>query len=304
MHLSCSVIISAYNNFPLLQKALWGYEMQTYTDFDLFIADDGSNAMFSDQLSQFAASSALRIKHIWHPDDGFRKCTILNTAIRACQSEYLVFTDADIIPREDFIANHVLLARRGFFLTGGSPPHCELPQEIHKTLTREDVRRQVIFDSHWLRQYGVTSVRVASRVAFRGVAARICDALTPRPDAFVGCNASAFRDDVLAVKGFDESFVYGGLDRDIGIRLANYGVHGVQHKYSLCGMHLEHNRPYRDEETVTRQKQLFRRRKQQCTVLPDKSMLADDPVLPIVTLDSTTAPPDEEQTRSFNGRGQ
>ncbi|HEY3379856.1 MAG TPA: glycosyltransferase [Armatimonadota bacterium] len=266
--MKCTVIISAYNNFSSLQRALWGYEVQTHRDFDIIIADDGSDDPFCAELDQYIASSSLRIAHLWHRHKGFHKCTMLNAAICATQAEYLIFTDGDIIPRDDFVANHLRLARPGCYLTGGSPTHCNIPQDIHQDLTREEIQRQIVFDVPWLQARGITSPRITSRVAFRGFAARICDLLTPRWNAFVGCNASVYREDILAVRGFDETFSYGGLDRDLGVRLANNGIRGIQNKYSLCGVHLAHARPYRDEKTVAAQKWLINQRRRWRTVLP------------------------------------
>lgn len=37
-----SVIITTYNSPVWLQKVLWGYEVQTFRDFEVVIADDGS----------------------------------------------------------------------------------------------------------------------------------------------------------------------------------------------------------------------------------------------------------------------
>ncbi|MDR1092418.1 MAG: glycosyltransferase, partial [Prevotella sp.] len=41
--ISVGVIISTYNNPEWLKKTLWGYTCQTYSDFELIIADDGSD---------------------------------------------------------------------------------------------------------------------------------------------------------------------------------------------------------------------------------------------------------------------
>jgi len=38
-----SVIISTYNSPKWLEKVLWGYNTQTYRNFELVIADDGSS---------------------------------------------------------------------------------------------------------------------------------------------------------------------------------------------------------------------------------------------------------------------
>ncbi|MHB9025528.1 MAG: glycosyltransferase [Armatimonadota bacterium] len=269
---SCSVIIAAYNNFATLQKVLWGYEAQTHAEFDVLIADDGSNAAFTDRLNAFTKTSPLQITHLWQPDEGYRKGAILNHAISSAFSEYLIFTDAEFVPRNDFVASHLRLARRGRYLTGGTIRQCEIPPALHETLTEGDIKGQLLFDIGWLRRHAVTSPWLASRVAFRGLPARVCDLFTVQLETMVGCNASAFRDDLLQVQGFDETFGYGGLDRDLGIRLNNIGVHGAQHQYSLCGVHLEHPRPYRSERTVAAQRKVMAQRRRKHTAYPRKGI--------------------------------
>ena len=38
--MNASVILSTYNSVEWLEKVLWGYSAQTYTDFEIVIADD------------------------------------------------------------------------------------------------------------------------------------------------------------------------------------------------------------------------------------------------------------------------
>ena len=39
-----SVIVSTYDSPEWLKKVLWGFETQTFKDFELVIADDGSTS--------------------------------------------------------------------------------------------------------------------------------------------------------------------------------------------------------------------------------------------------------------------
>ncbi len=78
-----SVIISTYNNPTWLEKVIWGYECQTFRDFELIIADDGSREPTKELVERFKQNSSLDIIHVWHSDDGFQKSAILNKAIRA-----------------------------------------------------------------------------------------------------------------------------------------------------------------------------------------------------------------------------
>lgn len=93
-----SVIFTTYNQPQWLQKVLWGFECQTHKNFEIVIADDGSQEATRELVQNFRENSHLRIQHIWHPDEGYQKCPILNKAIVASKADYLIFTDGDCIP--------------------------------------------------------------------------------------------------------------------------------------------------------------------------------------------------------------
>jgi hypothetical protein len=67
-------------------------------------------------------------------------------------------------------------------------------------------------------------------------------------------NASGWREDILAVNGFDARMQYGGEDRELGERLTNYGVQGIQIRYSAVAVHLEHARGYVTEDMIEKNK--------------------------------------------------
>jgi glycosyltransferase involved in cell wall biosynthesis len=102
-----SVIISTYNAEEWLHKVLLGYAIQTLQDFEIIVADDGSTTKTKEVIQQFQDKFKHPILHVWHEDEGFRKCKILNKAIVQSSADYLLFTDGDCIPRNDFVANHL-----------------------------------------------------------------------------------------------------------------------------------------------------------------------------------------------------
>ncbi|MDX9925511.1 MAG: glycosyltransferase, partial [Ignavibacteriaceae bacterium] len=77
-----SLIIAVYNNKKYLELVFAGLERQTFKDFEVIIADDGSNSSIAELLSEYKKNSSFAIKHVWHDDKGFRKNKILNEAIR------------------------------------------------------------------------------------------------------------------------------------------------------------------------------------------------------------------------------
>src|SRR5574344_2682536 len=100
-NIKVGVVISTYNNPTWLEKVLWGYMYQTRKADEIIIADDGSKKETQQLIETY--KKVLPIVHVWHEDNGFQKSKILNNALVSAKSDYLIFTDQDCIPRNDFI---------------------------------------------------------------------------------------------------------------------------------------------------------------------------------------------------------
>lgn len=244
-----SVVVTTYNQPVWLEKVLWGFEAQTFRDFEVLVADDGSDAPTRALLDGLRGRLGYPLKHIWHPHEGFRKCTILNAAIAASTGEYLFFTDGDCIPRPDLLAVHVAHAAPGRFLSGG---YLKLPMSTSEAITKEDVLAGRATDYDWLRAHGAPWSRRLQRFAWGPRIAAMLDRVTPTGATFNGHNSSVWRDDLIRVNGFDERLEYGGLDRELGERLENAGVRGVQLRHRALVVHLDHPRGYRHAEAMAR----------------------------------------------------
>ncbi len=115
---------------------------------------------------------------------------------------------------------------------------------ISHSLTIDDIRSGRAFQWSYLRSQGLPWSRRCLRfLAGKYLAAILNFGTTTRP-TWNGNNSSGWRDDILAVNGFDERMKYGGLDRELGERLENAGVHGVHIRYSTVVLHLDHPRGY------------------------------------------------------------
>lgn len=241
------VIISTYNNPSGLEMALWGYFFQTHKDFEIIIADDGSTIETSKLIQEIQGQTSLRIKHVWQEDHGFQKCSILNKAIIAADSEYLVFTDQDCIPRQDFIETHYSYAEKGYFLSGGK---LQLPACISKELTKSDIENQNAFNLRWLKEKGLKINFKCTKLWKNKFYLKIMNFITPAKATWNGCNSSGWKSDFLAINGFNEDMQYGGEDREFGERLSNYQIKAKQIRYSAICLHLDHRRPYKSKKTI------------------------------------------------------
>jgi glycosyltransferase involved in cell wall biosynthesis len=250
-----SIIMTTYNQPDWLEKTLWGYAVQTVRDFEVIVADDGSTAETKERIDAVRQATGLVIQHVWHEDRGFRKCTILNKAIVAAQADYLLFTDGDCIPRWDFVEAHLRFARPGCYLSGGA---YRLPLDVSTAITPDDIRCQIIFNARWLLRAGMPFSPRIIKFHLTDWMALFCTRLTTTRPTFNGGNASAWREDVIRVNGFDERMQHGGLDRELGQRLENAGIRPLQIRYHAQCLHLDHGREYLIPEALARNRQIRR----------------------------------------------
>lgn len=235
------VVITTYNSPLWLKNVLFGYEAQTDKDFTVIIADDGSGPPTRDLIAQFITRGKLLVQHIWHEDNGFQKCQILNKAIARTECDYLIFTDGDCIPEPNFIAKHRQLAQPGYFLSGG---YVKLTTPVSQMITEKEIASGVIFDTAWLKTNGQPGSHKLWKLFKTSWLKKLLNAVTPTKATWNGMNSSTWTSDIIACNGFNEDMQYGGLDRELGERLYNHGLKGKQVRYSIACLHLDHPRSY------------------------------------------------------------
>ncbi|MFG6687177.1 glycosyltransferase family 2 protein [Mariniflexile sp. HNIBRBA6329] len=248
-----TVIISTYNQRDWLEKVLWGYEIQTEANFEIIIADDGSSIETKKLIENFCAKSSLKIKHVWQEDMGFRKTRILNQAILIASTSYLIFTDGDCIPRKDFVETHLKLSIPNTFLSGG---YFKLPEAISKSILKKHIINQDCFSLDWLLAQGLLKSFKTNKLTASGFKAWFLNTFTTTKSTFDGMNVSGWKQAILDVNGFDERMAYGGEDRELGERLVNKGLKFKQIRYSAICVHLYHERPYKNEEALLKNKKI------------------------------------------------
>jgi len=241
-----SVLLSTYEQPSHLELALRGYARQTHSDFEVVVADDGSGPETA-RVVRRAVEEGLEVRHVWHPDRGFRKTEALNRAIVTASGAYLIFSDGDCIPRDDFVAVHMTLAEPDRFLSGG---YLKLPESVTRTVNETAIDTGQVFDPSWLRRKGYRPGHRTLRLTRSPMLARALDAITPTRPTWNGHSASTSKEHLLRVNGFDLDMGWGGLDRAVGERLENAGVRGKQIRHRAVCVHLHHERAYEDLRTT------------------------------------------------------
>lgn len=242
-----SVIISTYNSEDYLEKVIWSYSCQQFKNFEIIVADDGSGPDTKELIDNLKPKINFNIHHVWHADRGFQKTEILNKAILAANSSYLVFSDGDCLARNDFLEVHMNYREKGYFLSGG---YHKLPMEVSRQVTKEDILNQNCFDVNWLKSKGMPSSFKNFKLTKSKKLSNFLNFITPTTATWNGHNSSGWKDDILKVNGFDERMKYGGEDRELGERLMNLGIKTKQIRYSAICVHLDHPRGYVNQEDI------------------------------------------------------
>jgi glycosyltransferase involved in cell wall biosynthesis len=96
-----SVIIPAYNGGAFLDRGLATVVSQTYGDFEVIVADDGS----TDDTAEVVAKYAPKVRYLYQPNRGVSAAR--NLALSAASGEFLAHMDADDMWRPDKLARQI-----------------------------------------------------------------------------------------------------------------------------------------------------------------------------------------------------
>lgn len=246
----CAVVLTTYNAPRLLGICLRSLALQSDTDFDLLIADDGSTEETKAVIERFRYDFPEgRLQHFWHEDKGYRKSAINNEVFRAARGKYLYFilVDHDTIAHRDFVADHrrmqeAALAADEHLLFMGR--RIDLGPRLSEELTEASVP-----DFH--RGLSIPLLRSWLRRETRNIgrAIRITSPFLQkllkrdRVADLLGSNFSIEASLLYAINGYDESFQsYWGEDGDLFVRARNSGATLRGLKGYAIQYHLHHER--------------------------------------------------------------
>ena len=248
--LKASVIISFYNKVDYLKLVLTGFERQTFRDFEIIIADDGSNEEATEEVEKLSRQISYPLIHLWHEDKSFRKNKILNRAIISSNSEYLVFIDGDCVPHCEFVKEHYNYSAIGKCLTGR---RVNLSEKITSGLTAEIIKKGYLENNTLaLIEDGLfgKSDNVERGFYFRNKFLR--NLLNKKKRGLLGCNFSLYKKDMLAVNGFDERYELPsiGEDSDVQFRLELQNMEIVSLGNIAVQYHLFHKLQERPQKNL------------------------------------------------------
>lgn len=239
-----SIIIPFYNGIDWLKMIFVALGKQSFGNFEVIVADDGSREDVVAQVKELIAAQPFPVTHIWQEDLGFRKNIMLNKAVVQSSSEYLLFLDGDCIPHRKFVEEHIKARREGTVIAGR---RVDLPAHISEGLTVEKVASRSFERSLVLPLlyagivHGEKHMENCIRITSPALRRRI---IRQRYEGILGCNFSMFKSDLLKANGFDERYVNPGTgeDTDLEDRLVRLGIRPCVMNHYATVYHKKHER--------------------------------------------------------------
>lgn len=225
-----SVIIAYYDNLPNLELLFAAFNRQSFTDFEIIVAEDNADPNTDNFLASCRSKYFFPILHVnQEKKEGFRKTTMLNKAVRISKGSTLVFIDADCIPHRDFLKQYFKNARVGDFLFG------------RRVLLGEKITAR-LYEKKSLDVLRFPSLVLSDSTLIKEGVYWPYSQLHFKERRLSGCNWGIKKEDLLSVNGFDEDYRRPGVgeDHDIEWRLKSKGLHMRSIKNKAIVYHLYH----------------------------------------------------------------
>ncbi|SOC81315.1 hypothetical protein SAMN06296241_2890 [Salinimicrobium sediminis] len=256
-----ALLLSTYNWPEALRSVLNSIIIQSRLPDEILIADDGSGAQTKAVIEEFSNKSRVAVKHVWQEDKGFRKSAILNKAVAGTKADYIIQIDGDCILHPHFIKDHLARAEKGIFLFG-SRVNIK-PSAVSEVLEMDQAKFSLLSEA----------IKNKSRNLRIPLVQRFYKPTSGFSGKTRGCNLSYWREDFIAVNGYDEVMEgWGREDSEYVIRLLNYGVKGKRLRYGGIVYHIFH--PEKSKEFLERnneiQERTMREKKLRCEKGIDK----------------------------------
>ena len=151
-----SIIIPAYNAQKTLAECLTACLAQDYPDFEVIVVDDGSTDHASAVAKHFEAVR-------YHRQSNAGPASARNTGARLASGEILVYTDADCVPKPDWLSQLVAGFGEGIVAVGGTYAIANPSSRLARVVQAEIAQRHRQFkgDVDFLGSFNVAYRRAA-----------------------------------------------------------------------------------------------------------------------------------------------
>lgn len=255
-----SVIVTVYNRLEYARNIIISLLHQTKMIDELIFADDGSEEDVANVIKELIAKCPFDIKVVYQKDIGFRLARSRNNGVRVATGEFLVLLDQDIIMPNDFIEKVYEKRKRKTIVS------------VRGYLTTEDQKNKIqkIIDTNYdyRKIYGILYnkkdddffQKIITKDKIYSFLYKL--RLRNRGAKMVGLMSALYKEDYIAINGFDDKYKgWGKEDDDFCNRFYKYGgeVQPVRLKEYL--IHMYHH--FSNTKAESLNEEYYQRRKKE-----------------------------------------
>lgn len=224
-----TVAIITYNWPAALERVLESLARQTRLPDEVIVTDDGSTAETRRVIERVAATFPVRLVHLWQPDDGARMSRARNRAIAAATGDYVIILDGDMVAEPHFVADHEAFATRGCYVQGS------------RVLSDEALTRRMLADGSVRATFFTPGIERRRHTLRMPALARWYAKPSQKTRGIKSCNMGFWREDLLALNGFNEGMTgWGREDTELVTRAFHAGLLRRDLRFSALATHLYH----------------------------------------------------------------
>ena len=239
--MQASVVISYYKNLPNLELILMGLQQQTAEQtFEVIVSEDGNAPETIQFINDIKKKLSFPLKHVWQEDIGFRKCKAMNNALMSAGTDFIIFLDGDCIPHRLLVKQYISKKKYGRVLYGRRV-------NLSDKFSAQLLQKKDLGMLNFIKLLLAGCNRIEEGLYLPGIPQKYIEKKEAR---LLGCNMGIYKEDLIAINGFDEDYNFpgGGEDSDIEWRLEKLSnVTFYSMKFKAIVYHIWHQERFTEE---------------------------------------------------------